>query len=522
MAIYKSRIGTYEIVLTINTQSQSQTNNTSTLSYNLRVDKLSGYGYWTSMGQPYSININGKTVKSGTWTYNFNNFSSKTIDSGTVTINHNSNGSITIPVAATVSMYSIGTGYISSTYTPLKIYRSIDSFTFYYGWSSTTGNKQITFTKPNSNIRAHLEWKYYNGKNLGWSNTRVVSTDYTSQTSFKFSDEDINLMHAQNPNNQYVTLQFVLKSYSGSVLTKTITKNIELKLKEEPPIINSTFEVRGQNQNLLASSNLAVQNIHWLKIIDDVKANNGASISRIEVEFEKSKQSSSNAEFKITKSGNSTITVTAIDSRGLKTIKNIGTINVIAYQVPYLSGYKVERLENGIKSPLGDTGSVVGTINIKNVVNNYGANINTPWWEISFQNGTVESSSINASTSVSIEDTKTFTLSFGDKFKRLEIHGTIPTGQAPLILSGKGIGINTVPPSNTGGVYIGGNNNFERSLNFIFENKALQIRSATGYAIGNGVGININLGTDTSFLLLNDGTIWTVDKVGNRIKKIAG
>lgn len=524
MATFIGRIGSqYQLVLTINTSSQSQTNNTSTLSYSLRVDKLSGYGYWTNVGQPYSIKINGQTVKSGSWTYDFRSYSSKTIDSGTITIKHNSNGSITIPVAANVSMYTIGTGSISSSYTPSRILRSVDNFIFNTGWGSVTGSKSITFSKPNSNIRTSLEWRYYNNKYNSWSNTRVVSSDYTSGSNFSFSSEDINLMHTRNPNSKEVTIQVLLKSYNGTILAITVSRNISLKLKEEPPIINSTFEVRGQNQNLLGASNLAVQNIHWLKILDNVTANNGATISRIEVEFESRKQSSNNAEFKITKSGDLGVYVKATDSRGLSSSKQIGTVKSIKYLPPSLSNYKAIRLENGVQNPLGTTGAVIGNIKTTTVNNKYGRNINSAWWKVDFQGTTYQNSTINATKSLPIEESQNFTLEFGDKFKSLKIGGYIPVGEAPLALAIKSIGINTIPNDKLGGIYIGGSKNLDRRIEFTNSKDSWIFRTGSGFGLGNGKAFIIQLGGEYDIGFMSDGTIWKLDpRNHHRISKIGG
>lgn len=522
MATFIGKIGSqYQLVLTINTQSQSQTNNTSTLSYNLRVDKLSGYGYWAN-SQSYSIRINGQTVRSGTWSYDFNNYSSKTIDSGTITVKHNSNGSITVPVAANVTMYSIGTGSVSSSYTPNKINRSVESFIFNTGWGTVDELKNITFTKPNSNIRASLEWRYYNNKYDGWSNTRVVSSDYTSGSSFSFSSEDINLMHTQNPESKEVTIQVILKSYNGTLLTHTVSRNTTLKLKVEVPTINSTFKITGQNQSLLGSSNRAVQSIHKLKINDNVTVKNGASLSRVSIEFEGRTINKSNAEFDITKAGSSDVYYTAVDSRGFTNRKKIGTVIVTKYLPPSLSNYKAIRLENGVQNPLGTTGAVIGNIKTTVVNNSVGRNINSAWWKVDFQGTTYQNSTINATKSLPIEESQNFTLEFGDKFKSLKIAGYIPVGEAPLALAIKSIGINTIPDENKGGLFIGGRYNIDRNITFTDSKDKWEIRTGSGYSVGNGKAFIIDLGGEYNIGILNDGTFWQLDKNGNRIKKIAG
>lgn len=458
MAQYAANIGSqYRLILDVNTSSQNVANNTSTLSYRLSVQKISGYGYWTSVGQAYSIKVNGNTVKSGTWTYDFNNYKSKMIASGTITLTHTLSGSLSIQVSATTSMYSIGNATASGIYTGTKINRGVDNFVFKSGWSLITEYKSITFVKPDSSTKVQLEWKYWNNKVNTWSNTRIQSTNYIPGTNFTFSSEDINLMHTQNPNHKTVKIEVTIKSYNDGTLSKTISRSVELKLKEEVPTINSLYQVEGINQSLLGDDSYAIKDIHTLRINQSATAKNGATIISYTATFQNSTLSGIAPVFSIKNTGVYSINVKVTDSRGLSSTKQIGTITVRDYSSPTISGLKIGRRTNGIDDPIGTTGFVSATIKTSNVNNSSGSNINKPYWKISWSSTKNDNNnSVYATTIVPTNTTKLFTLEFGDNFRTLNINGIIPRGGATLVLGKESVGVNTIPPKNGKGLYIDG------------------------------------------------------------------
>ena len=71
--------------------SQSVTNNTTTISWNMQVILSSGYSISSSAGKDWSVTING-TKYSGTNSFGSISGTTKTLASGSTTINHNSDG----------------------------------------------------------------------------------------------------------------------------------------------------------------------------------------------------------------------------------------------------------------------------------------------------------------------------------------------------------------------------------------------------------------------------------------------
>ena len=76
MATYTSTSGNYKTTLTVTETSTSIPNNTSTLSWSLKVERIGGassqYGIYNGNQCPWSVSINGSRVGSGTFSYDFN------------------------------------------------------------------------------------------------------------------------------------------------------------------------------------------------------------------------------------------------------------------------------------------------------------------------------------------------------------------------------------------------------------------------------------------------------------------
>ena len=105
MATFTSTSGSYTTTLTVTQTSQSTQNNQSTLTYSLTLTKNAGSGLWNNNSCPWSITIDGSTVASGSFTYDFRSYSSLTLKgSTTTTVTHNSDGTKTVACSASVNM----------------------------------------------------------------------------------------------------------------------------------------------------------------------------------------------------------------------------------------------------------------------------------------------------------------------------------------------------------------------------------------------------------------------------------
>lgn len=498
-------------------QSQSIENNTSTIKVVSYFDVTSTISYSGANGSG-STSIGGNS-KSYTYTGNYSRSAKRRVLGTTYhTVTHSSsgtgsftlNGSYNMPTL-TWSGTSVNNLSASGTINLPTIYRGITDVSLSSGWSNTTNSKTITFTKLSSLATVTLQWRYWNNNANSFSESRTVSTNYTSGSSFTFSSEDIGLLHSQNPNSKTVKIEVRLTAKQGSITLPTIIKTVTLDLKLENPTVTMTYSIVGTGVNLepfKSQKNKALQTIHNLSVTLSGSAKNSATITRFAITFQSNTKKSQTATFNIQKSGNWSIFGQVWDSRGLTSGQvKFDTLTILPYRYPKLLNYRVYRADSTGETPLGTLVKVVGNIESTSVKSSSGSETNKAWWKITLDNNLLHvSNSILSSTTLGIEQTKQFTLSFGDNFISsdtlgLSIKGTIPKGQAPLVLSEVGIGVNYIPPndssSNSRGVFIEG----------------MQIRKVTGlneekiggygyklvdYKTGNGIGIGAN------------GSIWKI------------
>jgi hypothetical protein len=102
----------FDLVLTVTETGTDANANTSTLSWNLKVDPTSNYTSWSNIAgdNTYSVVINGVNG-TGTYTFDFrtNTSSSQTIASGTRTVTHEVDGSKSVSVDCSSVSVVLGT-----------------------------------------------------------------------------------------------------------------------------------------------------------------------------------------------------------------------------------------------------------------------------------------------------------------------------------------------------------------------------------------------------------------------------
>lgn len=102
---YTKTSGNYTTKLTVNETSVSTADNTSELSWSIKIVKNAGTGIWhTSRTCPWYFYIDGVTIGYGTFNYDFRNYTELTVGSGTLTIQHNDDGKKSINVSAYVDL----------------------------------------------------------------------------------------------------------------------------------------------------------------------------------------------------------------------------------------------------------------------------------------------------------------------------------------------------------------------------------------------------------------------------------
>lgn len=379
------------------------------------------------------------------------------------TLKHNENGTLTTTLSGNYGVKITWNGtYVASisasgSITLNTITRGINQSTVSLasGWGTVTGAKSVSFSKYSTAATVKLEWDFWNANGNNWSNRRIVSTNYVSGSSFSISDADISTIHSCNPNTQTVSCRVFLMVYQGSNLIQTISKSVTLTLKTEAPSVSATVTVTGKNQALLGNALYAVQGIHSAVINASATAKNGATIKSYNIIFQGQTYQSQKATVAIKNSGSLPIQVKAVDSRGFHYTATVKTIVSRAYSQPYINNHRAFRQLGSVENPIGTTGRVTGNVSITSVLNASGTNCNGAYWKISLDSAnTYNNSNITYSRTLAIENSLNYTITFGDKFSNLSIKGTIPSGQAPLVLGKRSVGVNTVPGTNQEGLFI--------------------------------------------------------------------
>ena len=300
---------------------------------------------------------------------------------------------------------------------------------------------------------------------------------------------------------------------------RNIIGNVKLRLSNHNVTINARFS--GKNQSLLNSSVKGIKGIHKLDISVNATATNHAEVRSVEIRFEDERYNKSSVSIIPTKAGVKNIEVVTVDSRGLENTTR-KSVEVLEYSPPRID-YTSYRSSLGNEDPIGNIGKITGNINYTSIRYSYGK-YNQPWWKLDIDSNTKKNtSSIMYSLTVPVEETKTYTLTYGDDFSEMTVKGTIPSASVPLSVGKNSIGVGTVQPPNVGGVWIGGNSNINRSLNIVKGSDTLTVRFASGYASGRdrtNNGLILGERGKKGLIILSD-SLWVVNvDTGGLVKKL--
>lgn len=247
MANYDATSGSYTTRLTVTQTSQDVASNTSVLTYSLTLIKNSGYGLWNNDSCPWSITINGTTV-SGTFTYDFRNYSSLTLKGNTtISVPHNSDGTKTVTCSASVDMDNSSyvsvmkpSGNLTLTTIPRASTPSVASS---YSVTNTTGSLSYSITSQ-ANFYHIVYW------GIGdWFNEERVGNINTTTKSFTIPNTSLLV---KMPTSTSATLTITVSTYSDSaynsfVASSTVYSTITVNTSYIKPsvslgniVINST------------------------------------------------------------------------------------------------------------------------------------------------------------------------------------------------------------------------------------------------------------------------------------------
>lgn len=346
------------VILNVTQQSQNVANNTTTLRYELllyRPSKIS-----SSANKAYSIQIDNKTIKSGTTL--IGGSGTKSIINGTYTVTHNSNGERSVQFGFSLAfdikwnVGHIGTGKASDTMKLTTIPRAttptLNPSSLYLG-----GTINISLPRASSSFTHNLSWKF---GNLSGTIGNGIATSASLRTESSWA--------SQIPNGSSGVGYIYCDTYNGGtkIGAKTVSFTANISTGMEPVInnVNISEAVSGIYNKFYGY----LQNNSKLAVNISASGAQGATIKSYKTTIcgiSYNGQSFTSAT--ISKSGNVEVSVSVTDSRGLSATRTYN-VNVLPYEAPKINLFSVDRADyNYNLSSVGTYASIRIGYEISNV-----------------------------------------------------------------------------------------------------------------------------------------------------------
>lgn len=448
MATFTSTSGSYTTTLTVTQTSQSTQNNQSTLTYSLTLTKNAGTGLWNNNSCPWSITIDGSTVASGSFTYDFRNYSSLTLKgSTTTTVTHNSDGTKTVACSASVNMDNEPYVYVmkpSGDLALTTIPRASDVSVSNYSITNTSGSISATITSKAS-FYHKWRWRMNSGSWSSWTNKGLIAS-----TSSTVTVANTTLL-AQLPSATSGSFNIEVATYSDSGYATLVgTKSASATVSVNTSNIKPSVSLGNIGLNSTPISGYAVAG--YSKVQSAWTTTNSSGASSVTTYFTTSHGSlattSSTSTSGTTVSGvipsssaNYTLTISAYakDSRGAVSSTVSKTITVYGYTPPTatLNAYRVASSSSTTEDGAGTYAYVTFSGAVSSSVNSQNAIQSTTCTYSGSISGTASSGGHYA---LADTQTVTFTLTVTDKVTSSTAQKTINTATYPLDLYDNGSG----------------------------------------------------------------------------------
>ena len=465
MATYTSTSGNYKTTLTVTETATSIPNNTSTLSWSLKVERIGGasqYGIHNANQCPWSVSINGSRVGSGTFSYDFRYTGSYNLGSGNnVTVAHNNDGTKTgVAVSGTVDLdnsayVSVMTASGTIDLTTIPRASDISLSVGSYNVTSSSGNA-FTYT-----ITAKST-SFYNRLRYTLGSTNYTGSGSTGSRSGNFTNAEL---LTSLPTATSGSLTAYVDTATDSGFTNIIgTNSVSIPISINTSYIKPSLTLQNLSVNNSPISGYAVAGYSKVQCgtsSSKWSASGGYGSNAITVTFttshgslaQSSYSASSNSisNYTVTNvlpssSSNYTLTIsaTARDSRGATTSAS-KTYTVYGYTPPTanLTAYRVASSGSTAEDGAGTfayvafSGAVSSSVNSQNTLQSVSCS-----YSGSISGTIAGSTSATTSRWLSLTDTQTvtFTVTATDKVTSSTSVKTISTASYPLDLYDNGSG----------------------------------------------------------------------------------
>lgn len=447
MAEYTATSGSYTTTLTVTEGAYDIASNTSPVTFTLTLKKNSGTGLWNNDSCPWSINING-TSYSGSFTYDFRNYSSLTLKSSTTqTITHDSDGTKKIAVSASVNMDNTPYVYTMSPSGELTlatiprasdIALSVSSFSI----TSASGNAfSWSITAKSNSFYNRLRYSIGNKSNVSSNKGQGSSSGY-------FTNQE--LLSAL-PTSTSGSLTVYCDTYSDSGYSNLIgSKSVVITVSVNTSYIKPSVSLGNIGINSSPISGYAVAGHSKVQSAWSTSNSYGATsvttyftVSTGSLATTSSSSTSGTVVSNVIPSNASNYTLTiyayAKDSRGAVGSTVSKSITVYGYQPPTanLSAYRTSSSSSTSEDGAGTYAYVTFSGAVRSSVNSQNSIQST----VCTYSGSISGTATNGG-HYALADTQTvtFTLTVTDKVTSSTASVTIATASYPLDLYDDGNG----------------------------------------------------------------------------------
>lgn len=308
----------FNLQLTLTEDSTSQTNNTSKISYTLKL--YSGGWDFSQYKIGHSISLAGNTVSSvaraNANQYSISTNSSITLASGSTTITHNSDGNKNMSIAFSIDMakdswtpgaISVSGESMALTFIPRA--STISCSAAYIGSSAT-----IIISRASSSFTHTLSYAFGNLTGTIATKTSNASVNFALPTTF----------YAQIPNAKSGTGTITCDTYNGSTKIGTKTCTFTAKCSEsacKPTISGTAVDTNQTTIALTGSDAKFVKYYSNASVSSSASARNNATLSGQKITCGSKSISSNSGSINGVDSG--TFTFSATDSRGYTTTQTL-------------------------------------------------------------------------------------------------------------------------------------------------------------------------------------------------------
>lgn len=332
MPTFKDAINSqYDAELVITVLRQEVTNNRSRVRRTLRNRKTAGSGFWTNSGYPWSLSGGGS--ESGSYTYDYTDYSVKVIYEDEIWITHNADGSKTQTFSASVSMGGPlgGTGNPSGTVTLPTIPRATEPEVS--GAVNAGSALTISCPRASSSFTHTLTYKF-------GSASGTIATGVGTSATWTVPLSLLN----QIPDDVQGKGTITCKTYNGSTLIGTET--VSFTVKAGSSIVPSFDSVSLSEAVLWIASEIGayVQSQSRLAYsINGADGTYGSSITGYKLTVAgqtwTTRTGTTNA---VKSSGTVPVVATVTDSRG-RTASRTVNVTVLPWAAPKITLLRVQR-----------------------------------------------------------------------------------------------------------------------------------------------------------------------------------